>query len=262
MRLSNEQRRFLGHLAVGLAFLALTVPLRRNLFVDALTAAYFVLLADSFRTRRPAQERVENFIVGVTLLLFPLMILPLAFQIEIAVRPHILDAELRAADLWLGLDGFALSRFCIAHLWARWLMTVVYALLPLEIALSWIVGRSHAFLRGAVIGAAVALPCYLLCPAVGPQYVYEGWPAPVVSLVAAAAGAHPRNCMPSMHFTWAALAALNVPARWRPPFFLYAALIGLAAVSTGEHYCIDVIAAISYCAALQWWVHRKWKPPV
>jgi hypothetical protein len=58
--------------------------------------------------------------------------------------------------------------------------------------------------------------------------------------------------MPSMHFTWAALVAFNVRGRWRVPFAAYAALMGLATVAGGEHYCVDVIAAVPFALAVQW----------
>jgi PAP2 superfamily len=165
--------------------------------------------------------------------------------------PHTIDGELRAADLALGLDGFALSRFSLAHLWARWTVEAVYGALPLVVVLAWIVGRSHTLLRAALIGALAALPVYMLLPAVGPEYVFQGWPDAAAHFVPGMAGFSPRNCMPSMHTAWAALAALNVRGRWRAPFAVYAGLMALATVAGGEHYFVDVLAALPWTLALQ-----------
>lgn len=220
--------------------------------MEAAIAGYFVLLADSFLRQSDGHERAVNFRVGVAIVILLVIVLPLADRLESAVRPSTLDGRFRAVDLYLHLDGFALSRICLAHEWVRWLVIVVYGTLPLALALAWMAGRSTVFLRGAAGGAVAALPCYLLFPATGPQYAFAGWPEagalvrPAVSLV------HPRNCMPSMHMTWALLAVLNVRGKWRVPFAVYAVLMSVSAVAGGEHYFIDVLAAVPFTLAIQW----------
>jgi hypothetical protein len=237
---------------VGFGFLALLPVFPQNYFVSAAVLAYFALVADSFHRRRDPATRIANFRIGCAIVLFPLFILPLACLGESAVRPKTMDGLFRSGDLWLGLDGYALSRFCLAHSWAYWSTVAVYEFLPLALALAWLASRSRTLVCGAIAGALAALPIYLVLPAAGPQYAFNGWPLPGAQLVAAVSKVHPRNCMPSMHFTWAALAALNVRGRWRAPFVIYAALMGLATVAGGEHYFVDVIAAVPFALVVQW----------
>jgi hypothetical protein len=80
---------------------------------------------------------------------------------ESAVRPKTLDGIFRLGDLWLGLDGYALARFCLCSPWAYWSSVAVYDFLPLVVALAWIISRSPTLVRGAIAGALAALPIYL-----------------------------------------------------------------------------------------------------
>jgi hypothetical protein len=247
----GNRREFRDQVAVGLTFVFLAVLLR-NYFVAAAVLAYFVIFADSFlRERQPAQ-RHANFRLAMAGVLFLVIILPLASLLEGAARPTTMDGRFRVVDLKLGLDGFALSRFCLGHSWAYWLTVVIYDALPLALALVWIISRSPMLVRGAIAGALAALPCYLVLPAAGPRYAFHGWPLPGAQLIAEVSEAHARNCMPSMHFTWALLAASNVRGRWSAPFMIYAVLMGLATVAIGEHYFVDVIAAVPFAFVVQW----------
>ncbi|HEY6904902.1 MAG TPA: phosphatase PAP2 family protein, partial [Candidatus Acidoferrales bacterium] len=69
---------------------------------------------------------------------------------------------------------------------------------------------------------------------------------------------HLRNCFPSMHFAWAFLLALGVKDwRWRWAFILYAILMVLAPVAGGEHYFIDIIAAVPFSFGVRWFAERR-----
>jgi PAP2 superfamily protein len=256
--MSTERKRLIGHLAVGVAFAvlgALMAP--KNLFIDAIIVGYFAILADSFLRQSEAVERELNFRVASLIALVCLIVLPMASGVEATLRPSTVDGVLRAVDVRIGLDGFGLSRFCLGHAWAYWTAVIVYSCLPLAIALAWITSRSMTFLRGALYGAFAAFLCYLAVPAVGPQYAFSNWPASGATVLPTIDLTHPRNCMPSMHFTWASLAALNARGRWRVVFGVYAALMGLATVASGEHYFADVLAAVPFVAAVQFAVSRQ-----
>ena len=55
-----------------------------------------------------------------------------------------------------------------------------------------------------------------------------------------------------MHFTWAFLLALNSKNQyWRVIFGIYAGLMFFVVVVGGEHYFLDVIAAIPFTFAVQ-----------
>jgi hypothetical protein len=247
----GDRWEFQGQLLLGLAF-AIFAIFSRNYFVEAAVLGYFAILADSFFRQRQPAKRLANFHVATAGVLFLLFALPLAASTESVVRPTTMDGLFRAVDLKFGVDGFALSRFCLAHSWVYWLTVIIYGALPLALALAWIVSRSPRFVRGAIAGALAALPIYFLLPAAGPQYAFYGWPLRGAHLAATVSRVHPRNCMPSMHFSWAALAAVNVRGRWRALFVIYAALMGLATVAVGEHYFVDVIAATPFALVVQW----------
>lgn len=252
-RVSQETKRFLGQLAVGVAILVAVIFARKgDAFDEYAAGGYFLILTDSFILRVKQNERIENFRVASVLVLFTLLALPLANGFEGNVCPLTLDQTFRHLDLSLRLDGFALSRLCLAHPWTVTAIRIAYSGLPLAIALAWIASRSHEMLRAAVAGAILAVPCYLLAPACGPQYAWEGWPQKNAVLLLTHAASLPRNCMPSLHFTWAALLAINARGRiWRTVFWVYAGLMTLSTVAGGEHYVVDVIAAVPFTIAVQ-----------
>ena len=254
--MSPERKRLAGHMFIGLCFLYLAVVWPPSYFIDFAIAGYFIVLADSFLRQIDPDQRATNFRVASLLVVLTVIVIPIAESLEGAARPATMDGLFRAVDMQLGLDGFALSRFCLAHASTYYLTIGVYSSLPLVMALAWIASRSFVYLRAALGSSLLALPCYLLFPAVGPQYAFIDWPAQTAQLQAVVGAAHPRNCMPSMHFTWAALAAVNVRGRWQPLFFAYAGLMGLATVASGEHYSIDVLAAIPFLLGIQWAARR------
>jgi len=55
-----------------------------------------------------------------------------------------------------------------------------------------------------------------------------------------------------MHLAWALLLAVNANSRvWKVVLLLNAALIGLATVGSGEHYFVDLIAAVPFAFGVQ-----------
>jgi membrane-associated phospholipid phosphatase len=61
-----------------------------------------------------------------------------------------------------------------------------------------------------------------------------------------------------MHFASALLLVLNISNwRWRWIFIVYALLIAFATVAGGEHYFVDVLAAIPSTIAVQRVVWRR-----
>lgn len=211
-------------------------------------AGFALIVVASFL--RGTKDKFEDFCVGAAIPIFLLLLLP--FELATSwLRPVTIDGWLRTIDLALGLDGFAMTRWLQSHNF-YFMVHLVYPSLPLLMALAWAFERPRALVRAAALGAVLAFPLYLVFPAAGPKYAFGDFPSNAARLVPVD-WVHPRNCVPSMHFTWAFLLALNVrDRRWRWIFIVYAVLMAFATVARGEHYFIDVLVAIPFAFAVQW----------
>lgn len=208
----------------------------------------FAIIMGAAFLRRTA-DKYGDFCIAVSIPVFILLLLPIG-AFTGWLRPATMDVAFRRADFGLGLDGLAFTRWLLRTGWYR-VVGPIYDALPLVLALAWAVERSRTLLRASVISALMAFPLYLLFPAVGPQYVFPNFPVSDAATMPAA-WMHPRNCFPSMHLTWAMLVALNFRnPKWRWLFVIYALLMAFAAVAGGEHYFIDVIAAVPFAFAAQ-----------
>jgi PAP2 superfamily len=232
----------LGHLA-GVRMTMLTYSL-----IGAVT-----IVAASFVTR--TEDKYADVCVAAALPIF--IMLPVAL-LSGYIRPATIDGALRSADMLLRLDSFAFSRFCAAHTQVYWILSPVYAALPFALAVAWIVTKSRVLLSACVIGPALAFVFYLLVPACGPLYAFPHWPASDLQVVQPAM-IFPRNCFPSMHLGWALLLALNTKGFWRWTFLIYSVLMALATVAGGQHYFMDVIAAVPFVFAVQAIACRKFQ---
>jgi PAP2 superfamily len=163
------------------------------------------------------------------------------------LTPHPIDASLSGVNLYVATS---VMRWFAAHLWLSFGIRTVYSALPLAMAvvLAWSNHRI-ALARALAFAAILAVPIYLAFPAVGPLHVSDPLAA--------------RNCIPSLHLTWA---LLLVPYGNRPLCIIFALLTALATLATGEHYPIDLLVAIPFavlvhavCASIH--AHtRAWQP--
>lgn len=196
------------------------------------------LIASIFR--RDPQRRRDDFLTTVSFAAFCGIAIQLQWLI-VKLTPTTIDARLLRIDHSLGIDP---TRFAI---WIYGqhpnLFTVflgVYNMLAPVIAITWIIERNHTMRRALLIGAIFCWFFYAVFPAVGPVYYAHGATVNVL-----------RNCFPSMHFTWALLIALNSRSWLRWPLSVYAGLIGISTIVLGQHYVVDLIAALPYTAAVQ-----------
>lgn len=126
-----------------------------------------------------------------------------------------------------------------AHHLVAGFFTLIYLAIPYAAAVS--LGTSANPRHAAyvmVLAAIIAAPLYLTFPAVGPKFVGQKHAIP--------------NCMPSLHMTWAILAAWFCHKRLRTLFIVFAALTAIATLITGEHYVPDLLAAIPTAAFCIW----------
>jgi hypothetical protein len=161
------------------------------------------------------------------------------------------DPALLAADADLRINTLALVDWTHAHGWLWTTLGYAYLALPSAVGTVWVLEQNKVFRRAFVIGGLLCLPLYAAFPAVGPAHY--NW-----ALMVAPAGAA-RNCMPSMHLSWVLLMALNARSRWlRPATWSYAALMAAATVGLGQHYVVDLIAAVPFTALVQAVARVEW----
>jgi PAP2 superfamily protein len=212
-------------------------------------AGFFLIIVVAFA--RGTKDKYADFCFGAMLPITVFVLQPLG-PLTSWLRPKTLDATLRSIDLAMGLDGFALTRFLVRmHVYS--IIPTVYYLLPVVIAMAWVFERPKYLMRVLLLGAALALPFFIAIPACGPSHAYLNWPSRTAQLLPAIGPAYPRNCVPSMHFSWALALALNARNRiWQSLLWIFVALTGIATVGGGEHYFIDIIVAVPFTLALQW----------
>ena len=147
------------------------------------------------------------------------------------------DSELLAVDSWLGFPTLAVWHWASSKLIVRETMRFIYLMLCPMMAVAWIVEQRSVLRTSLILGGMLAFIGYGLLPAVGPTVWTTGIPYSVA----------PRNCLPSMHLTWAALLALNCRKPWlRWTFYVFAVLTACATIACGEHYLLDLLAAFPY----------------
>ena len=148
-----------------------------------------------------------------------------------------MDSALLATDFGVSAQLFTWASSS-AVVWQ--VMRFVYLMaLPLWTAI--IVGfaaKPKDLVGRMVVASIAALPFYLLFPAVGPVWVHTDEAM--------------RNCVPSLHFAWVLLLWWYSPKSLRAASALFAALTGVATLALGEHYVIDLVAAIPFTAAVCW----------
>jgi hypothetical protein len=211
-------------------------------------AGFALVIAVAFA--RGTKDKYADFCFGVMLPITVFLLQPLG-PVTSWLRPTTLDATLRSMDLAMGLDGFALTRFLVrARLYA--IIPVVYYLLPVVIAMAWVFERPKYLMRVLLLGAALALPCFLAIPACGPSHAFLNWPSGATQLIPSIGSFYPRNCVPSMHFSWALALAINARNRiWQSLLWVFVGLTAMATVGGGEHYFIDIIVAVPFTFAVQ-----------
>jgi hypothetical protein len=186
--------------------------------------------------------------------------------LSVRLNPTTHDALLYAADGALGQPSFAVGRLfgavpplaCAARVVYNTVSLAFTALLALHLRADPTHRRVPllVFLAASLVGYLI----YQLFPAVGPVFAFAGdfphWaPAPADVLAAPPpAGPQPRNCMPSLHTTWALLLwwqARPLPRWFRALMGVYLVFTILATLGFGLHYAVDLVVAFPLALAAQ-----------
>jgi len=209
------------------------------------------------RARTPADRTRADWVLLASIFAFFTNILFCsAADFLSTLRPYRLDLYAFALDRCVGSPAFAVGRFVHSSPALFAVVCAAYALLPIALLVSfWATATFRpAETRSAALTlslSAFLLPlCYLLIPISGPAYAFPSFPAlPVgpVLLASIPLTAAP-NGMPSGHFAGALLICWFTRhwAAGRVASGVFLALTTLATLGLGEHYLIDLIAAVPY----------------
>ena len=214
----------------------------------------------------PADARRSEYILLIAI--FTLIVSPAAQAVAESmsrVRPMKMDLYAYAADEYLGQPAFVLGRLVAPHAWAKVLLNEVYGLLPIGVIgtlAAAIVRRStgvSAMVWAFVINLLAAPVFYLLVPVCGPVFAFPMFPADpghviphMIRLDAAP------NGIPSVHTSTALLIAW-FSRKSRVGFLaaaVYLLLMVAATLASGQHYAVDLLAAVPYAAGVVWLTKR------
>jgi hypothetical protein len=235
----NDRKSVLPIAMVAVPLFGLGVLLRLPGLIATLMAlgcsGVFVL---TYRTIRGSVTSRENLRIDAGLPIF--IFLTTGVNSAIAhFTPHLCDGLLLQTDFGVGTT---LRAWTLANAWLGVIVSIGYEGLPMIalVAIAVTSGKDRIRLLWSLcLAALLALPCYFLVPAVGPIHM--------------AMSDSPRNCMPSLHLTWAALLWIDArPGWWRRFLLVFTAVTSFCTLATGEHYVVDLIAAIPFT----WLVYR------
>jgi hypothetical protein len=164
------------------------------------------------------------------------------------------DEFLFCLDSYLGNPGFMVGRLLKCWPAIDIALRLAYLGVPTVIAGAYIVtDRKRELMLALLVSGALGLACFMLFPAYGPKHAFRGWPfiAPVIQ--------HPHllrlgpgypNCMPSLHITWALL--VLVFTKWKVWAWVYLGAMVVTTLGIGEHYVVDLLAAVPFTWLLVW----------
>lgn len=225
-----------------------------------------VVLVRYARGRGEARAKYATLLSEMAMLPVFILLTGILLRFTITLHPSVLDTNVFAAEVGLGADtGFRLARWVQGDDAVAWILLVTYVLLPLAVAITYAAersrGRSHGDVLAAfVVAGAFGYLAYNLCPVVGPRYFFRSsWPTRAPDVATLALGflpypfGEPRNCVPSLHTSWALLIfwrakALGPGLRAFSTAFLILT-IG-ATIGLGFHYVVDVAMAFPFSLAI------------
>ena len=202
-----------------------------------------LLIVAASLLRHSRERRSEDRVTAIAYCLF----IAAGVLLQGFIARHVsktIDPELLHLDRALGLDTLQLIGNFVHRSWPMPFLILLYVALPVMIASAWIAEQDIVARRAVVLSGMLCFVFYAIFPAVGPNHF--NWMAGRPESFA------PRNCIPSMHVSWALLIAWNARSRrLRVILWSYAGLVALATLAVGEHYLIDLLAAVPYCAVIQ-----------
>ncbi|HTW61144.1 MAG TPA: phosphatase PAP2 family protein [Terracidiphilus sp.] len=226
------------------------IPLLTN---PALIGILALFLAAIWMVRDPKDKTRPLLVFALVLNLFYGFLLTVFMQREGSLFPWKFDFVLFRMDASLGLHAAAIARPLQGAL--RVPLYVVYqAMIPMMIG--WFLLTRYRIHRRSIIPAyaaelAVGPLLYALLPACGPLYAFGAqWlhPPAATPAIAIRLTGMP-NAFPSLHMATALVLVFFAPGRkWRALALAFLVATGLATLSTGEHYLIDLVPGLAFGA--------------
>jgi hypothetical protein len=185
---------------------------------------------------------IINFFYGTLCTLF--------MRGEGSAFPWKYDHVLARLDGSLGLDGTGIAQ-ALARIPHNSLWIVYDAMVPMMII--WYLVTRYWHSQGSVVIAYVAELIagpllYAIVPACGPAYAFgKQWLHPPYVTPAPVRFTGMPNAFPSLHIATALLFVIFAPGKiWKGVALLILVATGLATLSTGEHYVIDLIPGLAF----------------
>lgn len=177
------------------------------------------------------------------------------------------DLYLYSADCSFGIQGsFLVGQLFYNANWLLHLSVAIYeaCMVPLVLVYAVMLADRHRALNAFVaflIAGPLGVIFFLLVPGAGPIYAFGHFPAVPLPTADVARLAlepilvnAPRNAIPSLHLTWALLAFWNTrrgPVWLRALTLFLLADTALATLGTGQHYLVDLVAAVPFALMVQ-----------
>jgi PAP2 superfamily len=249
--------------SIGLAVDGVTLDAARDAAVMAGLAPYAFTLTHIARTSGLERSRWVDLLAVASLVHVTSLCIPY-FRDNTAIwLPRVLDADIARLDEAFGAQPSALMAIAFRKLpLLETASLIVYALVQLPItivaACQWKrkAADELSVLPAFMIGSIVGFTCYWLAPAIGPKVYFSGQ-FPLLHADAVTLSRmplydfnphHPRNDMPSMHFSWAVMTFLftrGFPVVGRVYAALFVFFTFCATLGLGEHYLADLIVGLS-----------------
>ena len=200
---------------------------------------------------RDQKDKTRPMLVfALTLNLFFGFLLTIFMSREGGLLPWKYDHILFAIDQALGIPAASIARqlqgFC------RIPLIVVYQLM-VPMMICWFLVTEYRNTRGSVVlayvGELVAGPIlYAVLPGCGPIYAFQKqWLNPQQVQPDLIRLAAMPNAFPSLHIGTALIFVLFAPGKlWRAVSLAFLFATGLATLSTGEHYVIDLVSGLAF----------------
>jgi hypothetical protein len=211
--------------------------------------------------RVPEDRKRCEWCFVATMLAIPAAVLCELFTIWLShFVPYKLDQYVFQVDAFFGAPSFMIGRIVLAHLWMKIAISVSYgclnvAMLAILMAYLWLRTEEETLrlVRTFILNLFVAIPIYMLIPVCGPGFAFVSFPVMPHHLAPHAIAINaPPNGIPSVH-TSTALLILWFARRWKIGAIaasLYLVLIVISTLGSGQHYFVDLLAAVPYTALI------------